>query len=219
MPAQEEAASIGKVLSFLADWDRGDGTVRGHMLSAFVSQNCGRTFVELELQFAQVASLYLARLTTWMRLTYMFGTFLGLQLKAIGVFLSASCHDQYLMEFLEDGGIPTLLDILSRSQSKEEDKTEVLQLLLTISNAGRKYKEIICESHGVRAVAECMAKSNADEIQVTAWMLLDSLSKGNPKYQSQVHKSLNAITPNSAVSSDRKESGSVQTLPPQDTSL
>ena len=56
--------------------------------------------------------------------------------------------DQYLMEFLEDGGVLTLLDILNHPQSKEEDKTEALCLLLTVSNAGRKYKEIICESHG-----------------------------------------------------------------------
>lgn len=56
--------------------------------------------------------------------------------------------DQYLMEFLEDGGVLTLLDILSHTQSKEQDKAEALRLLLTVSNAGRKYKEIICESHG-----------------------------------------------------------------------
>lgn len=52
------------------------------------------------------------------------------------------------MEFLEDGGVLTLLDILRRTQSKEQDKAEALRLLLAVSNAGRKYKEIICESHG-----------------------------------------------------------------------
>lgn len=52
------------------------------------------------------------------------------------------------MEFLEDGGVLTLLDVLGRSRSKEEHKTEALRLLLIVSNAGRKYKEIICESHG-----------------------------------------------------------------------
>lgn len=56
--------------------------------------------------------------------------------------------DQYLMEFLEDGGVHSLLDILGHSRSNEEEKTEALRLLLTVSNAGRKYKEIICESHG-----------------------------------------------------------------------
>ncbi|XP_041791705.1 armadillo-like helical domain containing protein 1 isoform X2 [Chelmon rostratus] len=190
---QEGQANIGKVLTFLREWDRGDRTVRGRMLNTFVTDNTGKTFYELELEFAQVASLFLARLTTWMRLTYMFGTFLGLQLKAIGIFLSASSHDQYLMEFLADGGVLTLLEILSHSQSKEEEKTEALRLLLTVSNAGRKYKEVICESHGVKAIADCLAKSNTDETQETARTLLESLFHGNPKYQNQVYKGLIAL--------------------------
>ncbi|KAM6939302.1 armadillo-like helical domain containing protein 1 [Lycodopsis pacificus] len=193
MSTQADPANIGKVLGFLREWDRGDRRVRSRMLNTFLTQNTGKTFYELELEFAQVASLFLARLTTWMRLTYMFGTFLGMQLKAIGIFLSAASHDQYLMEFLEDGGVLTLLDILGHFQSKEEEKTEALRLLLTISNAGRKYKEIICESHGVKAIAACLAKSNTDETQETAWALLESLSHGNPKYQNQIYKGLIAL--------------------------
>ncbi|XP_056269918.1 armadillo-like helical domain containing protein 1 [Pseudoliparis swirei] len=188
-----DQANIGRVLSVLREWDRGDGTVRGRMLSTFLTRSAGKTVPELELEFAQVASLFLARLTTWMRLTYMFGTFLGMQLKAIGIFLSASSHDQYLMEFLEDGGVLTLLDVLGRSRSKEEHKTEALRLLLIVSNAGRKYKEIICESHGVKAIAECLARSNADETQETARALLESISHGNPKHQNQIYKGLIAL--------------------------
>ncbi|KAK2835650.1 hypothetical protein Q5P01_016134 [Channa striata] len=193
MSAQEEPANIGKVLSFLREWDRGDDPVRSLMLNHFVTQNSGKTFYELELQFAQVASLFLARLTTWMRLTYMFGTYLGIQLKAIRIFLSTLSHDQYLMEFLEDGGVLTLMDILSHAQSKEEDKAETLHLLLTVSNAGRTCKEIICESHGVKIIAECLAKSNTEENQETSWLLLESLSHGNPKYQNQIYKCLIAL--------------------------
>ncbi|XP_030288668.1 armadillo-like helical domain containing protein 1 isoform X2 [Sparus aurata] len=190
---QEEQANIGTVLTFLREWDRGDGTVRGRMLSTFLTNNAGKTFYELELEFAQVASLFLARLTTWMRLTYMFGTFLGLQLKAIRIFLSASGHDQYLMEFVEDGGVLTLLEILSRSRCKAEEKAEALHLLLAVSRAGHKYKEIICESHGVKAIAECLATSSTDETKETACTLLKSLSHGNPKYQNQIYKGLIAL--------------------------
>ncbi|XP_070688277.1 uncharacterized protein mutyh [Pempheris klunzingeri] len=193
MSAKEEQANIGQVLGFLRQWDRGDRTVRRRLLDTFVSQNTGKTFYELELEFAQVGSLFLARLTTWMRLTYMFGTSLELQLKAIGIFLSASSHDQYLMEFLEDGGVLTLLDVLGHSESKEEEKAEALRLLLAVSNAGRKYKEIICESCGVKAVAECLATSNTATTQETACALLESLSHGNPKYQNQIYKGLIAL--------------------------
>uniref|UniRef100_A0A3P8S656 Armadillo like helical domain containing 1 n=1 Tax=Amphiprion percula TaxID=161767 RepID=A0A3P8S656_AMPPE len=181
---------LGKVLSLLREWDHGDRTVRSRMLNTFLTTNTGKTFYELEMEFAQVASLFLARLSTWMRL-YMFGTFLGLQLKAVGVFLSAS-SDQYLMEFTEDGGVLTLLDIVSHSQSKEEDKAEALRLLVTVSDAGRKYKEIICENH-VKVIAEFLATSNTDESQETASAFLESLSHGNPKYQDQIYKNLIAL--------------------------
>lgn len=72
MSTQEELANIGKVLGFLREWDRGDRTARSRMLNSFLTRNTGKTFYELELELAQVASLFLARLTTWMRLTYPF---------------------------------------------------------------------------------------------------------------------------------------------------
>ncbi|MED6263644.1 hypothetical protein CHARACLAT_006603 [Characodon lateralis] len=190
MSAHKEPSNIGRVLSFLREWDRGGSTVRCRMVNSFLGKNTGKSLYELELEFADVASLFLARLTTWMRLTYMQGTFLGLQLKAIGIFLSASCHDQYLMEFLDDGGVLTLLVILSQSETNEDDKAEALHLLLTISNAGRKYKEFICEKHGVKIVAECMTMSNTNHTQETGRALMESLSYGNPTYQDQVYKSL-----------------------------
>lgn len=85
------------------------------------------------------------------------------------------------------------MDILSRSQSREDDKAEALRLLLTVSNAGRKYKEIVCESHGVKVIADCLAMSNRDETKEVASVLLESLSQGNPKYQYQVYKCLIAV--------------------------
>lgn len=36
------------------------------------------------------------------------------------------------------------------------------QVVFCIANAGRRYKELVCESYGIRAVAECLAKSNAE---------------------------------------------------------
>ncbi|KAM9848927.1 armadillo-like helical domain containing protein 1 [Aulostomus maculatus] len=190
MSTREEPLNIGKVLGFLREWDRGDRTVRSRILRNFVAQNTGKTFYELEQRFAYISSLFLARLTTWMKLTYMFGTCLELQLKAIGIYLSASSHDQYLLEFVADGGVLTVLDILNHPRSKEEEDAEALRLLLTVSNAGRRFKEIICESQGVKVIAECLANSNSEETQETAWAMLESLSHGNPKYQDQMYKSL-----------------------------
>ena len=55
---------------------------------------------------------------------------------------------KFLAEFLEVGGVLTVLEILGLKQAKEEDKMEALRLLTYVANAGRKHKELICESYG-----------------------------------------------------------------------
>ena len=54
------------------------------------------------------------------------------------------------MEFLEVGGILTLLEIVNLKSCEEADKSEALRLLTQITNKGRQYKEMICESYGKR---------------------------------------------------------------------
>ncbi|KAG7488819.1 hypothetical protein MATL_G00038590 [Megalops atlanticus] len=205
MSTIKEQAAIRKVNAFLQEWDQGNNIVRSRMLAAFLRQNVGKTCPELETEFAQVASLFLARLTSWIRFTYMSGTYLGLQLKAVGVFLSASSSHRYMIEFLEVGGVLTLLEILGQKETRDEDKTEALYLLQMISNAGQKFKEFICESHdihrdsyvsnGLRVIAECLVKSKVEHSQETARVLLESLAHDNPKYHRQVYKCLIALLP------------------------
>lgn len=45
----------------------------------------------------------------------------------------------------------------------------------------------------MKVIAECMVKSNADKTQEMTWMVLESLSHGNPKYLSQIYKGLIAL--------------------------
>ena len=59
------------------------------------------------------------------------------------------CHShRFLEEFLEVGGVLTVVEILSVKQARETDKTEALKLLTCVASAGRQYKEIICEGYG-----------------------------------------------------------------------
>ncbi|TRZ02784.1 hypothetical protein DNTS_028825 [Danionella cerebrum] len=191
MFGSKEQVSINQAMCFLHEWDQASKPVRCRMLRDFLSKNTGKTCSELELEFAQVASLFLARLTAWLRLTYMFGTCLDLQLRAVGVFISA--NHQYMIEFVEVGGVLTLLEILGQEKLKEEDKNEALHLLRIISNMGQKYKELVCESYGVKAIAECLAKSESEGALETSAALLESLIHGNPKFQIQVYKGLVAL--------------------------
>ena len=51
---------------------------------------------------------------------------------------------------------------------------------------------------GIRAIAECLAKTKAEETQECARNLLQNLSKGNPKFEMQVYKGLIALLPSSS---------------------
>ncbi|KAK2138580.1 hypothetical protein LSH36_2776g00005, partial [Paralvinella palmiformis] len=116
---------------------------------------------------------------------------------------------KFLAEFLEVGGVLTVLEILGLRQAKEADKAEALRLVTCVANAGRKYKELICESYGIRAIAECLAKSRSEETQESARHLLQILAQGNPKFEVQVYKGLIALLP---CSSPKAQQMAAQTL-------
>ncbi|XP_072505298.1 armadillo-like helical domain containing protein 1 isoform X2 [Notamacropus eugenii] len=209
MTSIKEQAAISRLLSFLQEWDNAGKVARCRILDKFIRFNHGKTAPELEQEFSQGASLFLVRLTTWLRLTYMTGACLKKLLKSIGIFLSAVSSNRYLVEFLEVGGVLTLLEILGLEKIMEEDKKEAVLLLQMIANCGRKYKELICESYGVRSIAEFMAKSKCEDTQEEVQILLDALVHGNPKYQHQVYKGLIALIP---CASPKAQQLSLQTL-------
>lgn len=70
MTSMKEQAAISRLLSFLQDWDNAGKVTRSHILNNFIENNRGKTAPELEQEFSQGASLFLVRLTTWLRLTY-----------------------------------------------------------------------------------------------------------------------------------------------------
>ncbi|KAH6584869.1 hypothetical protein BASA61_007237 [Batrachochytrium salamandrivorans] len=178
----------------------GNRAVRGKILREFVSSNDKKTGPQIEKEFSNGASLFLTRISAWLRLTYLLSYDLALQLRAITIFVSASSGSRFLSEFLEVGGILTVLEILTLTQAKEEDKSEALRLLQRVANNGRKYKEFICESFGVRQVTECLSKSRSEITQDYARNLLSELGMGNPKFQMQVFKGLQSLFTSQAVS-------------------
>ena len=101
------------------------------------------------------------------------------------------------------------MEFINLKQSSEENKRLSLIILQSIANVGRNYKEVICECYGIRSVAECMAKSKSEKTQLEARYLLETLAKGNPKFQNQVYKGLVAILP---CSSPKAQELAAQTL-------
>jgi len=214
MGSAKQQTSISRVMSILQEWDKGSRSTRKSILNDFILQNQNKTGPELEQEFAQAASLFLTRLTAWLRLTYMTGTCLTELLQSLTVFLSASSGHKFMAEFLEVGGILTLLEIIGLKQAQEYDKAEALKCLHHIANAGRKYKELICESYGIRAVAECLAKSKSEETQDACRNLLLMLAQGNPKYQNQVYKGLIALLPCSSPKAQQMACNALRTVQP-----
>ncbi|XP_040466612.1 LOW QUALITY PROTEIN: armadillo-like helical domain containing protein 1 [Falco naumanni] len=193
MTSVKEQEAIGKLMVSLQKWDSAHKVARRCILDNFIKSNDGKTEPELELELSQGASLFLAHLTAWLRMTYTYSTCLDKLLKSIGILLSAASGCRYLIEFLETGGILILLEVLGLNHLKEEDKRESLKLLQLVADAGRKYKELICESYGVRSLAKFLATSSSAEAQEDMQILLDSSDHGNPKYQNQVYKGLLAV--------------------------
>ncbi|NWI33698.1 ARMD1 protein, partial [Sula dactylatra] len=209
MTSVKEQEAIRKLMVFLQEWDSAHNVARSCVLDNFIKSNDGKTEPELELEFSQGASLFLARLTAWLRMTYMYSTCLNKLLKSIGIFLSAASGRRYITEFLEIGGVSILLEILGLNHLKEEDKRESVKLLQLIADAGRKYKELICESYGVQSLAKFLATSDSAEAQEDTQALMDSLGRSNPKYQNQVYKGLVAVLP---CTSPRAQQLALQTL-------
>uniref|UniRef100_F7DY43 Armadillo like helical domain containing 1 n=1 Tax=Ornithorhynchus anatinus TaxID=9258 RepID=F7DY43_ORNAN len=175
MTSIKEQAAISRLLGFLQDWDRADQATRLQILDNFIEINEGKTAPELEQEFSQGASLFLLRLSTWLRLSYPFpcrGDLLASKMLFMCSSLPPSYH--YLVEFLEVGGVLTLLEILGLETLQEEDRKEAIKLLQLIANAGRKFKELICESYGRRPELGMSGRSTDS--------LGTSLVHGNPKY-------------------------------------
>lgn len=72
MASVKEQEAIRKLMVFLQEWDSGHKVARSRVLDSFIKSNNGKTEPELELEFSQGASLFLARLTAWLRMTYLF---------------------------------------------------------------------------------------------------------------------------------------------------
>lgn len=214
MGSAQQQTSISRVMNILQEWDKGTKGVRKKILINFIQQCQNKTGPELEQQFAQAASLFLARLTAWLRLSYMTGTCLGKQLHAISIFLAAPSGHRFLTEFLEVGGVLTLLEIIGLKQAKESHKVSAVSCLHHIGNAGRQYKELICESYGVRAVAECLAKAKSEDLQDDCRNMLLILAQGNPRFQGQVYKGLIALLPCSSPKAQQMAAYSLRVVQP-----
>ena len=89
-----------------------------------------------------------------------------------GSTICCHCSRKFLSEFLEVGGLLTVLEVLAVKKASEEDRMEALDLLINLAKTGRQCKELICESYGIKSVAESLAQSSSPHTQQKAQHLL-----------------------------------------------
>lgn len=65
---------------------------------------------------------------------------------------------------------------------------------------------------GIRAIAECLAKSKSEETQDACRNLLLMLAQGNPKFEVQVYKGLIALLPCSSPKAQQMAAQSLRTV-------
>ncbi|BHF69256.1 hypothetical protein AAHC03_013522 [Spirometra sp. Aus1] len=195
MTSAKQDSATYNMTCLLREWDRSPKEKRRQLLQDFIDQHWNRSGPELELELAQMASLFLARICVWVKLTYMTGTCLTEQLQVLYIFLSAASSHHFLTEFLQNGGVLCLQELCVFDDAKEIDRYWALKVLSCVANGGTRYKETICECYGIRAVAECMAKSHSVKTQEAARDVLELLAEGNPRFRDQVYKGLIAVLP------------------------
>ncbi len=68
MSAKQQAA-ITKFMHLLREWDKGSTNVRRKILTDFIAQHKNKTGTEIEEEMAHSASLFLTRITSWLRIS------------------------------------------------------------------------------------------------------------------------------------------------------
>jgi len=196
----------------LRRWDQGNRQTRIRMLEEFIDMYQHATGPQLESELENGASLFLARISSWLRLSYALGHSVGLQLQAISVFIAASSGQRFLAEFVEVGGIATVIEILKLPGLSEEDKARATSLLSSVAAAGRHYKEIVCEGYGIEVLEGLMRSSKSEDQLEEARELLVTLGRGNPAFSTHVHKALLRLLKSESSVTQRLACSGLRTL-------
>eukprot|EP01083_Nonionella_stella_P136857 416608_1 len=159
----------------LERWDNGRKLQRKHLLYEFVMKYRAKTPLNIEEVFGEGASLFFTRILTWLRLTYLLRYAVPLQLETIYIFLTSTCGQRFLNEFIDVGGIGTILEIISSKKMAEVEKQKSFKILDIVCKSGRPNKEALCRLQGIQQTAKCLCMSEDARTQESARSLLIQL--------------------------------------------
>lgn len=174
----------------LRQWDKGSKSQRVAILVELIQRHQRSTGAEIEKDLGPSAMLLFTRITAWLRLTYQLHNELSVQLSALSLFLQGQ---RFLANFMEVGGIQTLTDILVTAKdhaTQQLDKSNALLLLIHVANAGRVYREMVCDGQGVDNIVKATLEECSEKTLDLTSSLFIALGQGNPRKASLVHSGL-----------------------------
>eukprot|EP00753_Platysulcus_tardus_P013433 PLAT3679.12.p1 GENE.PLAT3679.12~~PLAT3679.12.p1 ORF type:complete len:988 (-),score=467.64 PLAT3679.12:89-2938(-) len=187
----------------LREWDKGGRRVRKRLLAGFAAAHASSTGVELESRYGHGGSLFLSRLTSWLRLTTSSASSesssapvfaVSEQLAALSVFLRAASGTRFMEEFLHNDGLSILLQLLQQGSAlSEEERRSVLLLLLAILQGGRLFKQYFCDAGGCAAVVEALLDASGTPLLAAGRRLFLEVWTGNPFHCHVVQAALLAL--------------------------
>ncbi|PWV19730.1 hypothetical protein C3747_9g146 [Trypanosoma cruzi] len=169
---------------WVEQWDRGSRATRLLILEAFISLHSSSNTNRMETDLGDSSMLFFTRITAWLRLTCKLGHPLRLLLAAISLFVRGV---RYLTCLVEVGGAQTLIDTLATCRLVPDDRREIALLLLYMANAGRVYREMLCDDDDIDLLLHAMrCESDLEILDLHAALFL-VLGEGNsPRVTSRV---------------------------------
>ena len=190
------SAAARELAAVLRGWDAGGREARCRMLERFTERHQAAG-ARLEFTYGNGASLLLTRVVAWMRLSYLQSGATRLQLETLRVFLRSSNGSRYLVEFLEAGGLLTLLQILNAQHRTVDEavKHAAMTVLECVLGAGKVYREMVCKHRGVEALLGVLVEASGSESQHLACELVLLLGTGSAQYTVYVLEKLVNVLP------------------------
>lgn len=209
-PSATMSAGPVPLNAIVREWDQSSKGRRLKLLTDFLERHCQSTAAEIEASLGHGALLFFTRITAWVRLTYKLSPQyeLAIPLAALALFLQGQ---RFLTNFMEIGGIQLLTDFVALPSISPppppannggqmsalppkprllQDKENALLLLLHIANAGRVYREMICDGEGIQLLAIATMRETDDRLLELCGALFTALGQGNPRKTSAVHAGL-----------------------------
>eukprot|EP00854_Cymbomonas_tetramitiformis_P005401 gene5400-6549_t len=142
-------------------WDKGSRSSRLKMLGEFVARARHKTGPQLEMDYGNGASLFLARISAYLRLTYLLGHSTAALLDAISIFVSASSGNRFLTQFIE----------MPRGSQPELREADVVAWMPRGSQPELREADVVAWS-----------STTDDKAHSICQRLLSDLGRGNPRH-------------------------------------